>query len=140
MARGILERDGAEVRRSEGENGGRRRSFIDNLRIDVPLDAAVMDLMLYTWLKGVKIYFHCEGTGQALQCACQKKRRTCVPHLRNVSNCWRFWVHKPVTGQNSRSPDTAVVAIVSTDVTLKERKFDCAVLNIGDRDGLMITS
>ena len=36
----------------------------------------------------------------------------------------RFWVHKPVTGQNSRSPDTTVVAIVSTDVTFKERNFD----------------
>ncbi len=70
----------------------------------------------------------------------RKKRRTCVPHLCNVSNCRRSWVHRSVKGYNSRSPDTAVVAIVSTDVTLKERNFDCAVLNIGDRDGLMLTS
>ena len=84
--------------------------------------------------------FYCDGTGQALQCACQKKRRTCVPHLRNVSQTAGFWTHKSGTGQGSRSPDTAVVAIVSTDVTLKERNFDCVVLKIGDRDGLMITS
>ena len=64
--------------------------------------------------------FYCDGTGQELHRACQKKRRTCVPHLRNVSKCRRLWVHRPVTGQNSCFPDTVVVAIVSTDVTLKE--------------------
>ena len=41
-----------EARRSEGKNGGRRRSFIDTLRIDAPLDGAVINLMSYTWLKG----------------------------------------------------------------------------------------
>jgi hypothetical protein len=33
----------AEMRRSEGENGGGRRSFIERLRIDAPLDTIVMD-------------------------------------------------------------------------------------------------
>jgi hypothetical protein len=50
FAEGIFGR--TEARCSEGKNGGRRRSFIDTLRIDAPLDGAVINLMSYTWRKG----------------------------------------------------------------------------------------
>jgi hypothetical protein len=56
-----------------------------------------------------------------------------------VSNTAEFRAHWSVTGQNSRLPDTVVVAIVSTDVTLK-KNFDCGAMRIGDRKGLMIIS
>lgn len=51
-----FERERAKVWRSEGENGGRRRPFIESLRIDAPLDAAVTGLMLYTWLRGKNVF------------------------------------------------------------------------------------
>jgi hypothetical protein len=127
------------MRRSEGEDGG-RRCFIGTFRIDAPLDGAVKDLMFYTWLKRVKAYFYCEGTGQALQRVCQKKRRTCVPHLRNVSNCCRFWVHQSVTGHKSCFPDTGVVTIVSTDFNLIRENLNGGVVKIGDKQEVMIIS
>ncbi len=80
----------------------------------------------------VKKSFYCDGTGQALQRACQGKWRTCVPHLRNVSKTAEFRAHKSVTGQNSRLPDTVIVAIVSNDVTMKKTAA-ASTLKIFDR-------
>ena len=68
----------------------------------------------------VKRSFYCEGAGQVLQRACQKKWRTCVPHLRNVSSTAEFWAYRSVTGQNSRFPDTVIVAIVRNDVNIEK--------------------
>jgi hypothetical protein len=43
---------GSECGAANGRVGGRRRPFIENLRIDVSLDAAGTDLMTYTCLHG----------------------------------------------------------------------------------------
>ena len=91
--------------------------------------------------QGVKRYFYRDGIGQALQRACQKKRRTCVPHLRNVSMCRRFWARRSVNGQLSRLLDAGVVAIVSNDVTLTKGKISAVkIKEIGDREKLSIIS
>jgi hypothetical protein len=76
---------------------------------------------VYTW---VRRSFYCDGTGQALQCVRQEKLRTCVPHLCDVSNGRRFWVHRSVTVHNSYFPNIGAVAIISTDVTLTKESLD----------------
>ena len=53
----------------------------------------------------------------------QKMRRTCVPHLHDVSTWYEIWAHKTEGEKFSRFPDTAVVDIVSNDLTLARVKF-----------------
>ena len=55
-----------------------------------PLDEERMQEMITTWQQGqISI-----STLTRLQNVRQEKRRTCVPHLHDVSTWWEQWTHK----------------------------------------------
>ena len=58
----------------------------------------------------------------------------CIKHVDNINNvAWNIRNYRYV------GDVSVIVAIVSTDVTLK-KNFDCGALRIGDREALMIIS